>query len=85
MLLRGLTAKASGRDIILNNRVRYASDHEEGGQSNVARVKAPYVRGGAKTVVTGGNITARPFMNPSKKILVMPKTLIGRKMKSLGW
>lgn len=85
-LLRGLSSKAVGNDIILNNRVKYASDHEEGNiKSKVARIKEPYVRGGAKTVITGGNIVARPFMKPSKKILRMPSSLIDKKIRSFGW
>lgn len=85
-LLRGLSSKAVGKEIILNNRVKYAKDHEEGATvSKVVKIKAPYTRGGASTVITGGNITARPFMNPSRKILVMPKTLVTKKMRSLGW
>ena len=85
-LLSGLSSKAVGNEITLSNRVKYAKDHEEGvAVSKVVRIKPPYTRGGASTVITGGNITERPSMNPSKKILVMPKTLIGRKMRSYGW
>lgn len=89
-LLRNLYGKVEssgkGRDIILGNRVNYAEDHNEGSSgSKTAKIKAPYVRGGANTVVTGGRIVARPFMNPSRKVLMMPKTLLNRKIKSFGW
>ena len=89
-LLRNLYGKVersgTSRSIILGNRVKYAEDHNEGlASGKIAKIKAPYVRGGANTVVTGGRIVARPFMNPSRKVLMMPKTLLNRKMKSFGW
>lgn len=84
-LLRGLNVKVKGNQIIIGNRVRYAQEHEEGGQSKKATIKAPYVRGGAHAVVTGGNIHARPFMNPSKRVLKAPNLLIHKKIRSYGW
>ncbi len=84
-LLRNLSAKAVGKEIILSNRVKYAEEHNEGGVSKTVTIRPPFVRAGASAVVTGGDITARPFMNPSRKILMMPKTLVGRQMKAYGW
>lgn len=85
-LLRGLSARVEGNNVILNNRVRYAQDHDEGiANGKKAVIKPPFVMNGAHAVVTGGKITPRPFMKPSRKVLLAPKTLVGRKMKSFGW
>lgn len=89
-LLRGLSSKVitSGlyRNVVLTNRVGYAEDHEEGQyKTKRVQIKAPYVRGGASTVITGGKIVARPFMHPSEKVLKMPWLLVNRKIRSFGW
>jgi len=89
-LLRGLNSKVSasaavGRNVVLQNRVKYAPDHELGITSGVAKIKAPYTRGGANTVITGGRIVARPSMNPSRKVLHMPRLSVHKKMRSFGW
>lgn len=85
-LLRNTFSKVQGNTIILGNRTNYAKDHNEGvSNSKKAKIKPPYVRGGASAAIMGGEIQARPFMRPSKKILLMPPTLIRKKIRSFGW
>lgn len=88
-LLKNLSVNVrigNSTNISLNNRVRYAKDHQEGTNTSKRTViKEPYIRGGAHAVVTGGSIEARPFMTPSKKVLTAPYVLVVRKMRSLGW
>lgn len=88
-LLKGLKVKREvtdrGFNVTLYNRVPYASEHETGGSSARAVIKEPFVKNGASGVVTGGKITARPFMKPSRRVLNTPYRELGRKMKSFGW
>ena len=85
-LLRGLHVKHTGSTITLYNNVPYASEHELGSIASVGTViKGPYVRGGAKSVMTGSSIYARPFMQPSKQVLRAPLRLMQVKMRSFGW
>lgn len=89
-LLKGLrkrvTISGMYSNVILENRTPYASEHELGSSGNrIAKIKPPYTRGGASTVVTGKTITARPSMKPPKKILTMPYVLINRRMRKYGW
>ena len=87
-LLKGLKVRRKqGRHVVIElyNTVSYASDHQNGATTKRARIKAPYVRSGATGVITGGNVVARPFMTPSKRILNAPKRLTEKKMRSLGW
>lgn len=76
---------ANGATITLYNNVLYAEEHETGKATKKATIKQPYVQGGVKGVVTGGNITARPFMKPSNKLLRSPQRLVENKLKELGW
>ena len=88
-LLRGLKVKRSGsgysRQITLYNDVPYASEHETGSVTPKATIKSPYVHNGAQGVVTGGDVEARPSMQPSAQVLKSPYKLLGAKMKSFGW
>lgn len=88
-MLRGtktrVIRKGNRSQVEIFNKVRYASDHELGGKSATHTIKKPFVRGGAQYVITGGQITARPFMIPSRYVLNTPKRLIQDKMKQLGW
>jgi len=85
-LLRNVKVKVVDGNVVASNRVKYAKDHNEGvSGSKRAAIKEPYIRSGARVVFTGGNITARPFMNPSKKVLKMPATLLRKKLRLNGW
>lgn len=88
-LLRGLKVKRSavggGIAIELYNNVEYAEEHEMGKMTGVVTIKPPYVHNGAQSVLTGGQIHARPHMKPSKRVLYSPQSLVQSKMKSFGW
>ena len=85
-LLRSLKAKGVAGRVVLSSSAPYARDHNEGSAGGSSKViKAPYVRGGTKGIITGGTIVARPFMYPSKKVVKMPYTLLNKKMKLYGW
>lgn len=88
-LLRGLKSRVVGEGtslaIELYNKVPYAQQHEKGGVTSRVEINEPYTTNGAKGVITGGNVVARPHMQPSKQVLKAPRNLIGTKMKSFGW
>lgn len=77
----------SGDAVTINlyNNTPYAKEHEEGGTSEPAVIKPPYVAAGATSVVTGGEVTKRTSMKPSEQILKTPLRLVEDKMRSFGW
>lgn len=85
-LLRSLSTRVQyGSEIVLSAAAEYASEHELGGASGGAVIKEPYVQGGARGVLVGGQIHARPFMRPSKQVLRAPASLIEDRMRQYGW
>lgn len=84
-LLRSLKASARGRQIVLSSSSPYAKIHNEGGHDKSKKVSGSYVRGDVKAVAFGGNIVARPFMNPSKQVRRLLFTLVLKRMRKYGW
>lgn len=84
-LLRSLKASVRDRQIILSSSSPYAKIHNEGGHDKSKKVSGSYIRGNAKAVAFGGNIVARPFMNPSKKVRRLLITLVLKRMRKYGW
>mgnify|MGYP007132875743 CR=1 FL=1 len=88
-LLRGIKAKhlvtENGAIINLFNNVPYAQDQELGLRTPKAQIPKESLQGGATGGITGGDIEARPFMQPSEEVLNHAQRSVEDKMRSFGW
>lgn len=85
-LLRSIKGKHSPTQVKLYSNVPYAGAHDNGGVYGKPKaITEPYVMNGAKAVITGEQMVARPFMKPSKRVLRAPYTFVGARMRRYGW